>query len=288
MYMIISELKKNFIASLVELYPKEEIQSFFNILSQEYFGLSRLEIALNPESEVPKEDAVKLDQALKRLKNNEPIQYIVGNTEFYGLPFHVNKHSLIPRPETEELVEWIVKEVIHRESNVQKILDIGTGSGCIAISLAKNLPKSQVSALDFSEGALEIAKRNASLNKVEVNFFLQDILEANKLPQHYDIIVSNPPYVRELEKKEMQQNVLDYEPGSALFVSNQNPLLFYSKIASLAKKFLNPDGILFFEINEFLAQEMIALLTSEGFQDIEVRKDIYGKNRMIKCTNFLR
>ncbi len=288
MYMIISELKKNFIASLVELYPKEEIQSFFNILSQEYFGLSRLEIALNPESEVPKEDAVKLDQALKRLKNNEPIQYIVGNTEFYGLPFHVNIHSLIPRPETEELVEWIVKEVIPRESNVQKILDIGTGSGCIAISLAKNLPKCQLSALDFSEGALEIAKRNASLNKVEVNFFLQDILEANKLPQHYDIIVSNPPYVRELEKKEMQQNVLDYEPGSALFVSNQNPLLFYSKIASLAKKFLNPDGILFFEINEFLAQEMIALLTSEGFQDIEVRKDIYGKNRMIKCTNFLR
>lgn len=285
--MIISELKKTFTASLVELYPKEEIQSFFNILSQEYFGLSRLEIALNPEIEISKEASVKLNKALKRLRDNEPIQYIIGNTEFYGLTFLVNKHSLIPRPETEELVEWILKEFADKKSNFQNILDIGTGSGCIAISLAKNLPKAQVSALDFSEGALEIAVRNAALNEVEINFFHKDILEAKDLPNPYDIIVSNPPYVRELEKQEMQQNVLNYEPSSALFVSNKDPLIFYRTIASLAKKYLKPKGMLFFEINEFLAQEMIELLTSEGFQDIEVKKDIYGKNRMMKCTTFL-
>ncbi len=282
--MIISEIKKYFFASLADLYPKEELLSFFNILSQEYFGLSRLEIALNPKIQISTEALNKMKEAITRLKKQEPIQYITGNTEFYGLAFLVNEHSLIPRPETEELVDWVLNDI---HPKVKSILDVGTGSGCIAISLAKNLLHADISALDFSEGALDIAKRNAILNKVNVNFFQQDILKAKNFPQKYDVIISNPPYVREQEKQAMQQNVLGYEPESALFVSDQDPLLFYRSIAILAKDFLNPNGILFFEINEFLAKEMIALLASEGFKEIEVRKDIYGKNRMLKCTRFL-
>lgn len=285
--MIISELKEKFFATLVELYPKEEIQSFFNILSQEYFGLSRLDIALNPKTKISLQSLNKIEDALLRLQEHEPIQYIVGNTEFYGLPFYVNKHTLIPRPETEELVDWILTENPGKESSGMKILDIGTGSGCIAISLAKNLPNFSLCGLDFSEGALEIAERNAVLNNVNVDFFCQDILKAENLTEQYDIIVSNPPYVRDLEKKEMQQNVLDYEPGSALFVRDQDPLIFYRIITALAKDSLKLNGVLFFEINEFLAEEMIALLASQGFRDIEVRKDIYGKNRMIKGIKLL-
>lgn len=285
--MIISELKEKFFASLVAMYPKEEIQSFFNILSQEYFGLSRLDIALNPKAQISLQSLNKIEDALLRLQGHEPIQYIVGNTEFYGIPFYVNKDTLIPRPETEELVDWILKENQDKDSCALKILDIGTGSGCIAISLAKNLPNFSISGLDFSKGALEIAARNAELNNVNVDFFCQDILKAENLPKQYDIIVSNPPYVRDLEKKEMQQNVLAYEPDSALFVRDQDPLIFYRIITALAKDSLKLNGVLFFEINEFLAEELIELLTSEGFRDIEVRKDIYGKNRMLKGTIFL-
>lgn len=285
--MRISEFKEKFFASLVALYPKEEIQSFFNILSQEYFGLSRLDIALNPKREISLPSLTKIEDALLRLQEHEPIQYIVGNSEFYGLPFFVNKNTLIPRPETEELVDWILKENLDRESSGMTVLDIGTGSGCIAISLAKNSPHFFLSALDFSEEALEIAQRNAVLNNVNVNFFCQDILNAENLPEQYDIIVSNPPYVRDLEKKKMQQNVLDYEPGSALFVRDQDPLIFYRIITALAKDSLKLNGVLFFEINEFLAEEMRALLASQDFRDIEVRKDIYGKNRLIKGTKLV-
>ena len=167
--------------------------------------------------------------------------------------------------------------------NNQQFLDIGTGSGCIAISLAKNLPNTKISALDISEEALKIAEANAKLNKVEVDFFQTDILAAETLPKQYDVIVSNPPYVRELEKKQMQQNVLKYEPHSALYVKDEDPLLFYRAISRLAKNHLNPNGKLFFEINEYLAYEMTELLKAEGFKNIEIKKDIYGKDRMLKC-----
>lgn len=194
----------------------------------------------------------------------------------------MNKHTLIPRPETEELVEWILINPEFKFQNPQ-FLDIGTGSGCIAISLAKNLPNAKVSALDISEEALKIAKGNAKLNKVEVDFFQTDILAAETLSKKYDVIVSNPPYVRELEKKQMQQNVLKYEPYSALYVKDEDPLLFYRAISRLAKNHLNPGGKLFFEINEYLAYEMTELLKAEGFKNIEIKKDIYGKDRMLKC-----
>lgn len=279
--MKISDLKSIFKKTLSELYPSEEIQSFFNILSEKYLNLSRIEIALNPEKTISATEAEKFQKAILRLQNHEPIQYIIGETEFYGLPFKVNKHTLIPRPETEELVEWILSEF--PPSGARGLLDIGTGTGCIAISLAKNLPSAKISALDISEEALKIAEANAKLNKVEVNFFQTDILAAETLPKKYDVIVSNPPYVRELEKKQMQQNVLKYEPHSALYVKDEDPLLFYRAISRLAKNHLNPGGKLFFEINEYLAYEMTELLKAEGFKNIEIKKDIYGKDRMLKC-----
>jgi len=277
----ISDLKSIFKKTLSELYPSEEIQSFFNILSEKYLNLSRIEIALNRDRRLTETEAEKFQKAILRLQNHEPVQYIIGETEFYGLPFKVNKHTLIPRPETEELVEWILSGF--PPSGARGILDIGTGSGCIAISLAKNLPNAKISALDISEEALKIAEANAKLNKVEVNFFQTDILAAETLPKKYDVIVSNPPYVRELEKKQMQQNVLKYEPHSALYVKDEDPLLFYRAISRLAKKHLNPNGKLFFEINEYLAYEMTELLKAEGFKNIEIKKDIYGKDRMLKC-----
>jgi release factor glutamine methyltransferase len=197
--MKIIELKKNFQNALSGLYPWEEIHSFFNMLSEKYLGLTRIQIALNPEVEVAEEDSEKFEKALLRLKKHEPIQYIIGETEFYGLPFKVNKHTLIPRPETEELVEWVLGNI--SPSEAKRLLDIGTGSGCIAISLAKNLQKAEVSALDISEEALTVARENTKLNSAEVTFFQTDILKAETLPKQYDIMVSNPPYVRELEKK---------------------------------------------------------------------------------------
>ena len=178
-------------------------------------------------------------------------------------------------------MEWILSGF--PPSGARGILDIGTGTGCIAISLAKNLPNAKVSALDISKEALKIAEANAKLNKVEVDFFQTDILAAETLPKKYDVIVSNPPYVRELEKKQMQQNVLKYEPHSALYVKDEDPLLFYRAISRLAKNHLNPGGKLFFEINEYLAYEMTELLKAEGFKNIEIKKDIYGKDRMLKC-----
>ena len=196
----------------------------------------------------------KFQKAILRLKIHEPIQYIIGETEFYGLPFKVNKHTLIPRPETEELVEWIYSEFSNQQStiNQQQFLDIGTGSGCIAISLAKYLPNSKVSALDIFEEALKIAQQNAEMNKVKIDFFQKDILAAETLPKKYDVIISNPPYVRELEKKQMQQNVLKHEPESALYVGNEDPLLFYRTISRLAKNHLNPNGKLFSRLMSIL------------------------------------
>lgn len=284
--MKILELKNYFNTQLSGLYPSEEIQSFFSILSEKHLKLSRIKIALNPEWKISDEDVEKFQTALIRLENNEPIQYIIGEAEFYGLSFKVNHHTLIPRPETEEMVGFILSDqgLITDNSSLRTVLDIGTGSGCIAISLAKNLPQANVAALDISEEALNIAKENAAINKVEVNFFHADILGTKRLPQLYDVIVSNPPYVRELEKKLMQQNVLKYEPEAALYVSDIDPLLFYRAISHLASDHLKPNGKLFFEINEYLAEEVVLLLKSEGFQHVELKKDIFGKYRMLKCN----
>jgi len=209
----------------------------------------------------------------------------LGKTSFYGLEFEVNSNVLIPRPETEELVDWIIRSTKYEVRGTKlKVLDIGTGSGCIAISLAKNIPNAEVFAIDVSEKALATAQKNAESNQVNVTFLEKNILEIYDLEQHFDIIVSNPPYVRELEKQEIKKNVLDNEPHLALFVDDNDALIFYRKIAELAMKNLSPNGQLFFEINQYLGKEMIDLLEKMGFKNVELRKDIYGNDRMVKGT----
>lgn len=283
--MQISNFKKQFFSELSGLYPETEIQSFFNILIELKLNLSRIEVALQPDLAISETAITFLQKAIAALKKNIPIQYITGETEFYGLKFNVNESVLIPRPETEELVDWILENSKPKTQNSKlKILDIGTGSGCIAISLAKNLSNTDVFALDISSEALKIAKKNALLNKVDIYFSEIDILNTPDLPEKYNIIVSNPPYVRELEKELMQQNVLAYEPHLALFVKDNNPLLFYDRIADLANKHLSKKGSLYFEINQYLGNETVALLKQKGFQNIELKKDIFGVDRMIKAV----
>ena len=280
--MLIQDFKRHFFLELSILYPETEIQSFFTILVEFKLHLSRIQLALEHNFELDRDDLDFLENALLKLKNQIPVQYIVGETAFYGLLFKVDKNVLIPRPETEELVEWIVQN--HKKSESLKILDIGTGSGCIAVSLAKNLPNAKVFALDISEEALNVAKNNAEFNQVTIDFIPADILTIEKLPDTFDVIVSNPPYVRESEKDLMQQNVLSNEPHIALFVENENPLLFYDKIAELAKNHLTENGVLYFEINQYLGAETVDLLESKGFKNIELKKDIYGVDRMVKCS----
>ena len=282
--MKIKDLKSVFTTQLSEVYPSEEIESFFTILSEYFLNYTRLETVLNAEESLSEEIIENFENAISRLKRQEPIQYICGKTEFYSLPFKVDEYTLIPRPETEELVQWIIDDMNNECRESQTLLDIGTGSGCIAIALAKNLKDLKVSALDFSPEALEMAHKNSVLNGVKVIFFELDILNTQNLPQQYDIIVSNPPYVRELEKTNMRSNVLKYEPKSALFVADKDPLLYYRKIARLANQHLAGTGRLYFEINEYLSDELKELLETEGFASIEVRKDIFGKERMIKCS----
>ena len=298
--MTLQELKSKFLIDLNQIYPKEEILSFFFLLIHHKMGLTRAEIALNPIQIVPKEGLNFYLDAITALQDEKPIQYIIGETEFYGLTFKVNKEVLIPRPETEELVDWILKEF--KEKKELKILDIGTGSGCIAISLAKYLPKANISGIDISKQALQTALQNAKLNKVKIKLFQQNFLKMNvasshsnsfmtgpvmnSLPMEFDIIVSNPPYVRELEKLEIKSNVLQNEPHIALFVSDDNPLLFFNKIADFAKQCLTANGFLFLEINQYLAENTTALLQQKGFKTIELRKDVFGNDRMIKTSLF--
>lgn len=280
--MLLKEFKNHFNHQLSNSYPQTEIDTFFYLLLEVRFNIQRIQIALHPKTELTKDQLFFLNTSLERLKEQEPVQYILGQTEFYGLPFKVTKDTLIPRPETEELVAWMIEEISSSTNKkTLSILDIGTGSGCIPISLAKNLPNATISSIDVSKNALKIAKENAILNNVNINFIEQDILNTSKLPQQYDFIVSNPPYVRNLEKKEIQPNVLENEPHLALFVDNDNPLIFYKKIAKLAKNHLTKNGKLFFEINQYLEEETIILLNKLGYKT-ELKKDIFGNDRMIK------
>ena len=298
--MLLKKYKTHFFDSLKNIQEEQEIESFFFILTEYLHNLKRVDVALIPNFELSEVEVEKWNTILADLQHEKPIQYITGEAWFYGLQFEVNENTLIPRPETEELVEWILEswklEVGSWKSEDNKlisILDIGTGTGCIPISLKANLPQANVSAIDVSEQALAVAKRNAELNKVEVNFIQTNILEVedlSKLPfpknqnlLPFDIIVSNPPYVRNLEKQEIKKNVLDYEPHLALFVEDTDALLFYRKIAQLALKNLTPNGLLFFEINQYLGKETVELLKNLGFKNIELKKDMYGNDRMIRC-----
>ncbi len=283
--MLLKQYKTHFFDSLKNIQDEQEIESFFFILTEYLHNLKRVDVALNPNFELSDAEVEKWNTILADLQQEKPIQYITGEAWFYGLQFEVNENTLIPRPETEELVEWIIESQKSKfQSQKLEILDIGTGTGCIPISLKLNLPQANVSAIDVSEQALDVAKRNAASNKVEINFILANILEVKDLNQHFDIIVSNPPYVRNLEKEEIKKNVLEYEPHLALFVEDTDALLFYRKIAQLALKNLTPNGLLFFEINQYLGKETVELLQNLGFKNIELKKDMYGNDRMIKCS----
>ncbi len=279
--MFLKDFKARFDLELSGVFPQTEINSFFYLLIAHELELERIDLVINDQHRVSEEKKEVLQDALNRLKTQEPIQYILQETEFYSLPFKVTKDTLIPRPETEELVAWILSDFKNKDAI--SILEIGTGSGCIPITLAKHLPQAKVSSIDISKKALEIAKKNAVKNNVSVEFILQDILTTETLSQSYDVIVSNPPYVRELEKTEMKLNVLDYEPHLALFVENDHPLIFYSKIADLAKTYLKKQGALYFEINQYLGKETSEMLTKKGFSN-HLRKDIFDNERMTKST----
>ena len=293
--MLLKQYKTHFFDLLKNIQDEQEIESFFFILTEYLHNLKRIDVALNPDFELSEAAIEKWNAILAQLQQEKPIQYITREAWFYGLRFEVNENTLIPRPETEELVEWIIESQKSKvKSQKFEILDIGTGTGCIPISLKANLPHVNVSAIDVSEKALEVARRNAVSNKVEINFIQTNILEVEdlsqlqtpnfQLPTSFDIIVSNPPYVRNLEKQEIKKNVLDYEPHLALFVEDTDALLFYRKIAQLALKNLAPNGLLFFEINQYLGKETVELLENLGFKNIELKKDIYGNDRMVKST----
>lgn len=272
---------------LADSYAKTEIDSLIFLIFEKLKGYSRTQFLMAADEVLGEKERLAIFQITERLKNHEPIQYILGVTEFYGLPFYAVPGVLIPRPETEELVQWIIQE--NKLTN-PAILDIGTGTGCIPVSLRKNIPESNVLACDISPVCIETARRNAGLNHCDISVFEYDIL--NGLPEtsfpELDIIVSNPPYVRESEKELMEKNVLDFEPELALFVSDDDPLLFYIRIADFAQGHLKNGGCLYFEINEAFGPECSVMLQQKGFSEVLLKKDIHGKNRMIRAVFFRR
>lgn len=277
---IISGIK----SELKGIYPTEEIDSFIVLIFEDVLGYSRTKLLISLEEEIGGNNLIRIKDIVKDLKNQRPIQHTLRKTIFYDLPFKVTQNALIPRPETEELVNWIISDR-HKEN--LSILDIGTGTGCIAISIAKNLPYSKVYAIDISSKALELARENGKLNNTNIVFWEIDILKKSiEIEEKFDIIVSNPPYIRQKEKEFMSKNVLEYEPELALFVPDHDPLLFYKTIIDFGLKNLNKEGKIYFEINEAFGQEMINLYKMNNFSEIILKKDINGKHRMIKGKLF--
>lgn len=280
--MQLNQFKDYMHHELSVIHEFSEINSFFNILILFQLQLERVDVVLNSQLVIKTSDLNFLKNAVAELKLEKPIQYILSETEFYGLTFKVSEATLIPRPETEELVDWIINECKMKPATFQ-ILEIGTGSGCIPISLAKNLINSEVTSVDISEKALAIASENARENGVTIDFVRGDFLLYKDFlnDQKWEIIVSNPPYVRNLEKEEIKTNVLAYEPHLALFVEDDDALIFYKEIGEYAFKKLTKTGQLFFEINQYLSKETVLLLQQIGFQKVELRKDFSGNDRMI-------
>ena len=281
----VKQISTDFSEQLSTIYDANEVNSLCMMVLENVVNISPAKIKAFPATEISTPDNEIIANILTRLATGEPIQYILGYTEFYGLTFKVNSSVLIPRPETEELVEWIISSVGSSELAVGLFLDIGTGSGCIPISLKKNLPDAEVSAIDISPEALQTAKENAELNKVVVNFIQDDILNPKSeiLNSKFEIIISNPPYVTLEDKKLMHANVTDFEPHTALFVPEDDPLIFYKAIADFAANHLEKGGLLFLEINESYGEQIVKLLNGKQFINIELRKDMSGKDRMIKA-----
>lgn len=278
--MNLEEFYKLIQVKLDRKFDKNEVEEFFFRLIDHYCQVDRLKYILNSKLELNKIEEVNLVRSIKFLEKESPIQYITGQTQFMGMNFIVNKNVLIPRPETEELVRWIVQDL---HSN-KRVLDIGTGSGCIAISLSKLMDNCIVFGWDISSDALDIASKNSKNNSVNVKYDLVDITYEKQCSEKFDIIVSNPPYVTQDDKLLMSKNVISYEPHIALFVKENDPLFFYNKILNFSKKNLISNGTIYFEINENFSKQVNKLLKKEGFHDIIVRKDFRGKYRMIKAT----
>jgi release factor glutamine methyltransferase len=281
----VKDVSFRFKQELADVYSPQETEAIILLVLNELLQISKAKLKAFPETEIAFQQAELLENILSELKTGKPIQYILGDTEFYGLKFKVSPAVLIPRHETEELVLWIIDTAKTSANSIKNILDIGTGSGCIPIVLNKYLINSKVFAIDISTYALQIAKENAQLNEADVEFIEADILNFNteiELSQ-FDIIVSNPPYVTLVDKAQMHHNVTDFEPHMALFVPENDPLIFYNAIADFAKKHLTKNGLLFFEINENFGLETVELLRDKGFKNIALRKDMSGRDRMIRA-----
>jgi release factor glutamine methyltransferase len=276
--MEISHLEKEFIKELVHLYDETEIKVLFEMTVLHVLEINKTKFSLTKSMNLDDAEAVLI--ILQDLKSGRPIQHVLNEAHFYGYNFKVNEHTLIPRPETEELVEWASDTI--RKSKYKTALDIGTGTGCIPITLQMLNPNIKISAIDVSKDGLKVASKNNKLFSTKVDFIQADILNyASDIK--YDVIISNPPYIRKLEKEAMHKNVLKFEPELALFVSDEDPLIFYKAITDFAVKNLNKNGALFFEINEYLSKETMDMIKHKGFNNIELKKDMQGKDRMIKA-----
>lgn len=279
---MLKQVENEFLNRLGHLYDTHEITEIFLVVAEEILGLSRSNVILRKDLELSEEDKLKLENVLASLESGIPLQYALGYAWFYGMKLQVNEAVLIPRPETEELVALILKE---NRLELPKIIDIGTGSGCIPIAIKKHLKEAEVWAVDISSEALDVAATNAKNENCVVNFMEADILSANNslLQQKFDIIVSNPPYITPSEKAAMASHVLDHEPHIALFIPEEEPLLFYEVIALFAKKHLSKGGKLYFEINRRFGRELQSMLEGLGFADVKIHQDMYGADRMISC-----
>lgn len=278
--MNLRSLYKKFVTELEGIYQEEESKQIFSILMESEFGWSKIDLRLNDDHEFTDAKISKLEDVLARLRKFEPIQYVLGCAWFAGMKLKVSSDVLIPRQETEELVDWVIKE---NSSHAPSIWDFCSGSGCIALALKKNIPNSQVKGFDISDGALEVARFNSTQLNLPIEFIQADILTSNFVENHLDIVISNPPYVRKSESIRMHENVLKFEPHLALFVTDEDPLIFYRQIGRLAQQVLKPNGQLFLEINENLGEETVKLLEHQGFHGITLRKDLNDRNRMIQA-----
>jgi release factor glutamine methyltransferase len=286
--MTFNEARTEICKQLSKVYDADEVKNIADLVLEHVTGLTRLEQVSSKKNYLTCDQLDNIDTITEKLKKNEPVQYVLGYAWFASMKFKVNKNVLIPRPETEELVDWIVKEIENRKSKIENesisILDVGTGSGCIPITIKKKCPAASVSAFDVCSEAIFIANENAVEHNTEIDFSLMDFLNEEKWKElvQYDVIVSNPPYVKQSEAQSMHQRVKGFEPHLALFVPDNDALLFYKKLSDFAKTHLKPGGSLFVEINESLGQDVVNLFQSAGLEKIELRKDMQGKDRMVR------
>lgn len=286
----LSEIRQQYIKQLSEQYSLQEIDIIFYALAENYLHINKsiLKLSLNELKDENDLKYILFLNALFQLKEGIPYQYVLGSTIFFGCEILVNKNVLIPRPETEELVEWILKDINNKNQKLQ-IIDLCSGSGCISIALAKNLPKSQIDGIDVSEKALELSQKNSVLNKVSVNYIQTNLLDSEKINTNkkYDIIVSNPPYIKKSEKRDMDERVYKFEPNEALFVTDENPLIFYKEIIKFSMMNLNEKGKIYIEINQNLSEETQELFL-KYFTFVELKKDLSGNYRMIKAEAIIK